>query len=53
MADGLRQKIGIFKAATGTRKAVILTFMTTHGLVENEYAGSLVQNALTMDVLFE
>jgi uncharacterized protein len=52
-ADNLRQKIGVFKAATGTRKGIFLTFITTFGLAENDYAGSLVQNSLTMDVLFE
>jgi uncharacterized protein len=52
-ADNLRQKIGVFKAATATRKAIFLTFITTYGLADNEYAGSLVQNSLTMDALFE
>jgi uncharacterized protein len=52
-ADNLKQKIGVFKAATGTRKALFLTFITTYGLANNEYAGSLVQNSLTMDALFE
>jgi uncharacterized protein len=52
-SDTLRQKIGVFKAATGTRKAIFLTFITTFGLAQNEYAMSVVQNSLTMDVLFE
>jgi uncharacterized protein len=52
-ADSLRQKIGVFKAATATRKSVFLTFITTFGLAQNEYAGSLVQNSLTMDALFD
>jgi uncharacterized protein len=52
-ADSLRQKIGVFKAATATRKSIFLTFITTFGLAQNEYAGSLVQNSLTMDALFE
>jgi uncharacterized protein len=51
-ADDLRQKIGVFKAATATRKSIFLTFITTYGLAQNEYAGSLVQNSLTMDALF-
>jgi AAA+ ATPase superfamily predicted ATPase len=52
-AESLRQKIGVFKATTATRKSIFLTFITTFGLAQNEYAGSLVQNALTMDALFD
>lgn len=52
-SDNLRQKIGVFQKVTGTRKSLFLTFITTFGVVENEYAGSLVQNTLTMDALFE
>jgi uncharacterized protein len=52
-SENLRQKIGVFKAATGTRKAIFLTFITTFGLADNAYSGSLVQNSLTMDALFE
>lgn len=52
-ADDLRRKIGIFKQSTGTSKAIFLTFITTFGLVPNEHAMSLVQNSLTMDVLFQ
>lgn len=51
-AAELRQKVGVFKTATATRKAVFLTFITTFGLAKNEYAGSLVQKSLTMEVLF-
>lgn len=52
-ADELRTKIAIFKQATGTSKAIFLCFMTTFGLVQNEHAMSLVQNAFTMDILFQ
>lgn len=48
----LRNKVGTFKEVTKTRKAVFLTFITTFGLVRNEYARSIVQNELTMDDLF-
>lgn len=51
-ADDLRTKMAIFKQSTGTSKAIFLTFVTTFGLVQNEHAMSLVQNSLTMDVLF-
>jgi uncharacterized protein len=52
-ADDLRQKIGVFKAATKTNKSVFLTFITTFGVAQNEHAGSLVQTSLTMDALFD
>jgi len=38
---------------TGTRKAVFLTMITTYGLTRTGIEGALVQNELTMDVLFE
>jgi len=51
-AQELRNKVSVFKAQTGTRKAVFLTMITTFGLSRNEYAASMVQNDLTLDVLF-
>jgi uncharacterized protein len=51
-AEELRNKIGIFKTEVKTRKSVFLTMITTFGLAKNEYSMSLVQNDLTMDVLF-
>lgn len=52
-AEELRTKIGLFREITETNKSVYLTFITTFGLEPNEYAASLVQNSLSMDVLFE
>jgi len=51
-AEELRNKVGIFKEETKTRKAVFLTMITTFGLNKNSYSASLIQNDLTMDVLF-
>jgi len=51
-AEELRNKIGIFKQETGTRKSVFLTMITTFGLQTNSHTASLVQNDLTMEVLF-
>jgi uncharacterized protein len=51
-ANELREKVGLFKTVTATRKAVFLTMITTYGLTKNMQEGSLVQNELTMDVLF-
>jgi uncharacterized protein len=52
-ADELRTKIGVFKDATQTQKAVFLTLITTLGLTQNDYAQSIVQNSLTLDDLFQ
>lgn len=49
----LRNKIGAFREATKTTKAIFLAMITTFGVVQNEYAKSIVQNALTMNDLFE
>jgi uncharacterized protein len=51
-AADLKKKIRVFKAATGTRKAIHLVFITTWGLVRNAHADTIVQNELTMDTLF-
>ena len=51
-AEELRTKIGVFKTATKTQKAIFLTLITTFGLHPNSHASGLEQNDLTMDVLF-
>jgi uncharacterized protein len=52
-ADRLREKIGVFKAATRTKKAVFLAFITTYGIEKNKYALELVQHEVTMEDLFD
>jgi hypothetical protein len=52
-AEKLRQKVALFKTQSGTNKTIFLTLLTSHGLVQNEYAGSVVQKALTMNDLFD
>lgn len=49
----LEKKLSAFRMETGTRKTVFLEFVTTMGLVSNQHALGLVQNAVTMDALFE
>jgi uncharacterized protein len=51
-ATELRDKLSLFKEITKTRKAVYLTMVTTYGLTRNNPETGLVQNELTMDVLF-
>lgn len=52
-AGELKIKLSAFKIATGTKKSLFLTMVTTFGVADNQYATSLVQNALTMDALFD
>lgn len=52
-AETLRNKIGTFRSETKTRKAVLLTMITTYGLTQNEHSQGLIQNDLKMDCLFE
>jgi hypothetical protein len=51
-AQSLQNKVAVFKSETGTRKAIYLTMITTYGLARAAYS-SMVQNELTMDILFE
>lgn len=51
-ATDLSAKMGAFISATGTRKSVFLTFVTTHGLEQNAHSHQLVQSDVRMDALF-
>lgn len=51
-ANELRNKIGVFKAETGTRKSVFLTMITTYGVKQNIHSTGLFQNEMKMDDLF-
>jgi predicted AAA+ superfamily ATPase len=48
----LQQKLNIFKEKTKTRKALLLTMITTYGVRKNDYYTGLVQNEITMADLF-
>jgi AAA+ ATPase superfamily predicted ATPase len=52
-AETLRAKRSIFIENTGTRKSVFLTMLSSFGVKTNEYYLSLIQNQITMAVLFE
>lgn len=51
-AEKLREKMGVFKEVTKTKKSVFLTFITTYGVEKNQYALQLMQNEVLMDDLF-
>jgi AAA+ ATPase superfamily predicted ATPase len=48
----LRNKVGVFKTETATRKSIFITLITTFGLQTNAYSGN-VQNDFMMDILFQ
>ncbi len=52
-ATELREKVALFKRLTKTQKQVFLTLVTTFGIKINEQSIGLIDNDLSMDVLFE
>ena len=48
----LRNKIEAFRRATGSRKTLIVTLITTYGVKNNKYSG-LVNQQIVLDDLFE
>jgi len=51
-AAALRERIMIFRRYTNVRKTLLLTFITTYGLVDNEYKQQLADGEIAMDALF-
>jgi len=51
-AQEILTKVNAFTEDTKTTKSVFVTFITTYGLVSNQYSRQLIQNELTMDQLF-
>lgn len=51
--EQLRKKIAVFTEVSKTKKLVFLTMITTFGVMENKYSQELIDNSLSMDVLFE
>jgi hypothetical protein len=51
-AGSLQNKLMAFRMATSTKKTLFLTFVTTYGVVENDYKTQRVDTELTMADLF-
>ncbi|HZV70704.1 MAG TPA: ATP-binding protein [Saprospiraceae bacterium] len=51
-AAALENKRDVFKSQTKTKKSIFLSFVTTFGIKDNEYAKRLIQNSITMNALF-
>jgi uncharacterized protein len=52
-AAELREKVSLFKRLTQTQKQVFLTLVTTFGIKTNEHSLGLIDNDLSMNILFE
>ena len=52
-AASLRMKRTVFREATGTRKAIFITLLTTFPALQNQYYLSEVQNEVNMESLFK
>jgi uncharacterized protein len=52
-ATEIRQKVGIFKALTNTPKQIFVTLISTFPLLSNQHSIGLIDQNLTMAVLFE
>ncbi|MEN9599527.1 MAG: hypothetical protein RL596_1846 [Bacteroidota bacterium] len=52
-AEEIKNKIQSFRTQLKSRKALLLTMVTTCGVTNNDYKVQLLDNELTMDVLFD
>ncbi len=53
LAAELRARRDAFRRATGTKKTLLLTLVTTHGLRRNAWSNELIARTVTMDALFD
>jgi hypothetical protein len=51
--QGLKNKVSKFKEDTGTKDVVVVTMITTYGVVEDENSQEIIENSFDMDILFE
>jgi len=52
-ATTLENKRDVFRSQTKTKKSIFLTFVTTFGITNNEFAKRLIQNSITMNAMFQ
>lgn len=51
-ANEIAKKVNAFSLSSKTKKSIFVTFITTYGLINNQYSRQHVQNELTMNDLF-
>lgn len=52
-AGELENKLKVFRRETQTKKTLLLNLITTYGIKDNAYKQQLVDNQISMGVLFE
>lgn len=52
-ADAFRNKRVLFQHYSQSRKHIFLSFLSVHGIFENEHSIGLIDNNITLDALFE
>ena len=52
-AEKLQEKRTIFKTISKTKKQIFITLITTYGVSQNKHSLGLVDNTLSLEVLFE
>ena len=50
--EHIRERVGLFKYVTGTKKTVVNTFVTTYGVANGKYS-SIVHSNVVLDDLFK
>lgn len=51
-ADDLRKKMALFKHYTKTKKQLILTFISTYGILPNKHSSAVVDKEIKVEALF-
>ncbi|MFM9947641.1 MAG: AAA family ATPase [Saprospiraceae bacterium] len=52
-AEALRKKRALFQHYSQTRKHIFISFLSVHGILENEHSQGLVDNNILLSALFE
>ncbi len=51
-ADQMRTRVALFRAETGTKKQIFISYITNHGIIKGKYSIGFVDKELTSEVLF-
>ena len=52
-ADAFLIKRALFKHYSQSKKQIFLSFISTYGIIDNKYSLGLIDNSITLDMLFE
>lgn len=51
--EKLQRKLAVFKEQTRTKKQLFLSFVSAHGIKENNYSKEMVSGVVTLEDLFK